>query len=163
MVPSYGEHGFDTKPGHWSPPAIVDEATRLAARAALAGHDALLETKATRRQATEWALSLMTLTGGRQVSADDAKAKALAFAEMLIDYPAALLTRASLQEAAGAFKFFPAYAELAEFLDRSLRRLQREQKRLLVLAAIPRPKTQDVVRSAIKAMPGFDAALKDNA
>lgn len=153
----YGEHGFDTKAGIWSPPAVIDDAIKLSARQALGEYDRVLETKATRRQATEWALSLMMLTGGRHAAVDDAKAKATAYAMMLIDYPAAVLTRDTLNGVAKAFRFFPAYAELAEHLDINVRRLQRERRKLATLAAEPQPVSKARAERIIQSVMRTDA------
>lgn len=154
MIPTYGEHGFETRRGRWEPPAVIDDATRIEAGRALGDRNRLLEAKASTLQAKEWILSLVMLTGGKQLSTDDAKAKGAAYAAMLVEYPAVLFTRENLQKAAGEFKFFPAYSELAERLDKWLGRLKREQKRLQLLAAVPEAKTASVIRSAVRPMPG---------
>jgi len=157
QVPVYGaDGGFDTRAGTWHPPAVVTPEQRAAAKAALGERLLALATNVTGRQAVEWVLSLAMLTAGRAMSTEDAKARATAYASMLADYPAAVLTRESLQRAATDFKFFPSYAELVERLDVEVRRLKREQRKLEQLAEVIAPPTreQSTIRAAVRPMPG---------
>lgn len=162
-VAGYGEHGFETKPGRWLPPAVISPDVQEAAGRALAERRTLYETKATARQAIEWVVSLGLLTAGRASSAEDVKLKAGAYASMMVEYPAAVLNRDTLRRAADAFKFFPSYAEVAERLDIEAGRLRREQTKLKKLAAgnAPAPsRTESAVRSAVRPMPGTKAEKK---
>lgn len=83
----------------------------------------------------KWLGSLGVLCAG-QMSAADAKAKLGAYSALL-DYPAGCFTEASLRDAATRFKWFPAFAEVAEFLDEVAKPIRQKADRLAKIAGAP--------------------------
>lgn len=62
-----------------------------------------------------WLTALGTLCAGK-MGVEEAQAKLKAYSSML-EVPASVLTKQTLDEAARKFTWFPAYGEIAEFLD----------------------------------------------
>ncbi|MFC5353525.1 hypothetical protein [Azospirillum himalayense] len=83
----------------------------------------------------QWLLDLAPLVAV-SISASDAAQKLDAYVGML-EYPAAVYTKASLAKAARRFKFFPTFAELADFFDGQLSevRIKRQRLQAIVNAA----------------------------
>jgi len=80
----------------------------------------------------KWLTSLGVLCAG-QTTASDAKTKIAAYAP-LMDYPASVLTKQTLQDAGRAFKWFPSFAEVSEFLDGRTWVMRKLAARLRMLA-----------------------------
>lgn len=70
---------------------------------------------ASRETVERWLTALGTLCAGK-MAIEEAQAKLKAYSSML-EVAASVLTKASLDEAARKFTWFPAYGEIAEFLD----------------------------------------------
>lgn len=83
----------------------------------------------------QWLLDLAPLVAAA-ISLEDARARLEAYVGLL-DYPAGCFTQASLRKAGRRFRFFPAFAELAEFLDAHLLELREKRRRLELIAAPP--------------------------
>jgi hypothetical protein len=84
------------------------------AKARLLAAEALLR-PADQKTLTQWLTTLGILCAG-QMSAEDAKVKMMAYVP-LMDAPAAVLTKQTLQDAGREFKWFPSFQELTAFLD----------------------------------------------
>jgi hypothetical protein len=69
-----------------------------------------------RETVSKWLATLGVMCAGQQLTAADAKAKISAYSAHL-NHPASCFTNDTLNEAARKFKWFPSYAEVAEFLD----------------------------------------------
>lgn len=80
----------------------------------------------------KWLVHLGVLCAG-QISVEDAKAKVIAYAE-LMDYPAGVLNRRTLADAGRAFKWFPSFAEVSSFLDGRTWAMRKLAARLKMLA-----------------------------
>jgi hypothetical protein len=83
----------------------------------------------------KWLATLGTLTAGK-VDAEDAATRIDAFVGML-DYPAQCFTKRTLDAAARRFRWFPSFAELAEFLDEQAAPLRTLADRLEQLLQVP--------------------------
>jgi hypothetical protein len=105
-----------------------------AARSRLRAAENLLR-PADKQTLAKWLATLGVLCAG-QMSADDAKTKIAAYVPLL-DVPAAILTKQTLQDAGREFKWFPSFAELAAFMDRQswpLRKLAARLRRIAEMA-----------------------------
>jgi hypothetical protein len=118
---------FQVCEGTWRPVAI-SAAAKAEARAELDRLAESLEPAGKERMA-QWLATLGTISATGNMTVADAKAKLGAYASLLA-YPVACLTRESLDRAGRAFKWFPTYAEIAEFLDAEQRRVETRRKRL---------------------------------
>lgn len=98
----------------WAPPDEVPEAVKAEAGRLIAPLFAALE-PASPRLVGDWLARLGVLVAGN-LSAADARIKIAAYAADL-RYPALCFTDQTRADAAKAFKFFPSFAELSEFLD----------------------------------------------
>ncbi len=136
-----GEHGGEPKALSWHPPALVSAALRAEAKAALTAAKAALEPPA-RATVGKWLAGLGMLAAGK-TDAATASAKLAAYARFL-DHPAACFTEASLKAAARRFKWFPSFAEIAQFLDEEARPWRDRHSRLdrLACAEADEPKTE---------------------
>ncbi len=108
----------DFREAGWNAPAEVDPRDKGEARNNLA-----LALKAAapadRETVRMWLASLGVMCAG-QITAADAKAKIGVYVPNL-DHPASCFTKETLTEAGRKFKWFPSYAEIAEFLDAKAR------------------------------------------
>ena len=96
----------------WKLPVITEE---IQAQASIALAQMEDTPDATDADKAKWVGSLMTLCTGRK-EVGDVKAKIVGYSAM-IEYPEFVFTKSSLARAATKFTWFPAYAELVEFLD----------------------------------------------
>jgi hypothetical protein len=123
----------------WDPPEVVGEQLRSEAARAIPQAEAALR-PADKQTAREWLMALGVLVAG-QMTTNDAKAKIGAYAPLL-DHPACCFTRATLEEAGRQFKFFPAFAEIAAFLDEQRAPLVLMRGRLKAIAAVRPPESR---------------------
>jgi hypothetical protein len=115
-------------------PVPVSAEVRDAARKALPALTATMR-RASDGTVKKWLASLGVLTAGK-VGAADARAKITAYAAML-EHPEMCFTGTSLKTAARAFKWFPSYSEVAEFLDGECREERAALRRLKRIAEGP--------------------------
>ncbi|MCW0235303.1 MAG: hypothetical protein OJJ21_17015 [Ferrovibrio sp.] len=123
--------------GNWMPPAQPSGAMLSQARTALAAMPTRLQ-PATKQVKADWLIALGIATAG-QMTADDAERKVSLYIDML-DHEAGCFSKDSLRAAAGAFKWFPSFAEVKAVLDAERFRLRKEAarlKRLLEPRALP--------------------------
>jgi hypothetical protein len=151
----YGPNGYDIRPAPWKLPAVLGAAEREEAARAL---DALAPVLDPAAQATiaPWLNRLGAMVASN-MSADEARVKAgLMASNLAAEFPIGVFTPETLRAAAREFKWFPSYAELAEYLDREARKLRRLRDRLEAVAGTAKaaPRTASVIRSAIRAVPG---------
>ncbi|QDO99094.1 hypothetical protein FNB15_18265 [Ferrovibrio terrae] len=126
-------HMEDTA-GNWLQPTAPSPAMLAQARAILADFPARLapaEPAAVRK----WLISLGALCAGR-MPLDEAERRVAAYVA-LIEQPAGVFTKNSLARVAGAFQWFPAFAELKPALDAEALRLRKEYQRLQRLLQPP--------------------------
>ena len=135
MALSFGPGGYDERPMPWKLPAVVTSEMRSDADAASRVLWRALR-PASMADAELWLASLGSLTISRK-DADDAEAAIRAMAGLLDDVPVAVLTQEVLRKAAKKFKWWPSFAELAEFLDTEKAELERRLKRLRSIAEAP--------------------------
>lgn len=154
-VAIYGQGGFDTREGPWSPPAVIPpemvaEAGRLLP--AIMGPPG----DTPKRLVVEW-LARLGMAVASNLSPDEAMGKIEAIAgDLAADYPAAVFTDETRRKAMRAFKWFPSYSELAELLNIERSKLRRMQRQLEALVKATQPKPSPVaaaVRAAIKPVP----------
>lgn len=89
----------------------------------------------------KWLNSLGVLCAGK-MSAQDAAAKLQAYSAML-EVPASILTKTTLDEAAREFQWFPSYAEISQFLEAKAGAKHKIRDRLRAIAnARPTPQEQ---------------------
>lgn len=105
---------IDVETDGWTKPLDLTMEQVLSSRAWLPRAEALLK-PADRKLIEKWLIHLGVLCAG-QISTEDAKAKVMAYAE-LMDAPASVLNKRTLADAGRAFKWFPSFAEVSEFLD----------------------------------------------
>lgn len=133
--PSYGDGGFETRKGAWRKPPIVTDRMRDAARAELTCVEAYLE-RASRQDLVPWLESLGVLAASGKMAAGDAAMKLGAFSKLLAEeYPAGCFTDATLAKAAKTFKWFPTYAEVAEFCETQAAVLRVRKRKLDAILA----------------------------
>jgi len=113
----------------------IPPTARVEAERALVAIEAALQ-PAPREIVDRWVAALGTLVAGGQLTVEDARTKGAAYAAMLT-YPRSAYTRASLDAAARAFKWFPAYAELCQLLDAEVAEVQRQRHMLRRAIAAP--------------------------
>lgn len=104
----------DVDSDEWRKPESLTAGEIQAAKGRLGRAEALLR-PADKQLLKRWLSALGVLCAG-QMTAADAKAKIGAYVPLL-DAPAAVLTKRTLQDAGRQFKWFPSFAELSEFLD----------------------------------------------
>lgn len=124
---------YRSRIGAWRAPATLTQGEKSAAREAF---ERLLEQLDAAQPAgvAKWVVKLAMLTRSRQ---DDTAAPRLeAYTDMLIarQYPVGVFTDVTLHQVVTRYRFFPAYAELAEMLDPIYQELTERLVRLDTLA-----------------------------
>lgn len=144
--------------GQWQPPAINPAMQQHAAK--------VLENFTERFQpsqissARRWLDSLGMFVVGK-TTVDDLTARIEAYAGIACKYPRGCFTQSSLERAAEKFKFWPAYAEIRDFLEEEKKRIYLDHHRLqIIVNHTSRPKTQEIDRSP-EAVARWDAAMAD--
>lgn len=117
----------------WEPPTLLADRTITEARALV---PALTDQLTPAREGVrlQWLAQLGILVAG-VMSSGDAKAKAQAYAPAL-DYPALCFTTETKIEAARRFKWFPSFAELAEFFDEICKPRREQLQRVRAIGAL---------------------------
>ncbi|CAO3358633.1 hypothetical protein [Azospirillum palustre] len=134
MVESYGEHGYDVKPGAWKLPAVVTPDVIAEAGEHLAWTEGVLLADAATEAMRSWLLALGNASASsRTLTPDDVEMKVGVMLTLMDDYPAGVFTKATLKRAARRFRFFPGFEELAPFLDDEARDLRVKRDRLLAI------------------------------
>lgn len=118
----------------WQPPMSVTPDMREDALNTLRRLDVAM-TVATEDLVRKWLTVLGNLVASRH-GADEAHQAVRSYATML-DYPCSCFTRDTLRDAAKRFKFWPAFAELAEFLDALVADQRALRDRLEALCRVP--------------------------
>lgn len=118
----------------WSPPASVTPDMRDDALATLRRLDVAMAPSPI-ETTRKWLAALGNLVASRH-GASEAQQAVRTYAAML-DYPASCFTRDTLRAAARQFKFWPAFAELAEFLDALVADQRALRDRLEALCRLP--------------------------
>lgn len=137
-----GDHGAEFVEVAWKPPAFVSDELATEARQLAAAMQTAIDRPAEQAKLAEWLASLGALVVSG-AGADEARTKVAAMASMLADrVPATLLTRATLERAARRWKWFPAYAEVAEFFDGEQRALETAISRMRRLVEAAHQPTQ---------------------
>jgi hypothetical protein len=121
----------DVDSDEWTRPQSLTSAEIQSARGRLSRAEALLK-PADKALVQKWLQALGVLCAG-QMTAADAKAKIGAYVPLL-DAPASVLNRRTLADAGRAFKWFPSFAELSEFLDGRTWVMRKLAARLKLLA-----------------------------
>lgn len=127
-----GDNGFDLRPVAWKPPAVVTPAMQREARGLLPAIEAQL-TPADQPEVERWLATLGALTARRDMAVQDAQIRLRAYAS-LMTVPAGCLTREVLARAGRKFTWFPAYAEVAEFIEAEADKLRSRKRRLQRIA-----------------------------
>lgn len=96
----------------WALPAVTEDLKAQAA-VALANLEGVKAASVDDKQ--KWVAALLRLCTGRK-EPGDIEAKVVAYSAML-DYPSFAFTKTTLGKAAARFVWFPAFAELTQFLD----------------------------------------------
>jgi len=141
--PVYGDHGFDGESVAWKLPGHITPAMIAEAKRVLPDAEAILA-PTTREGMLRWIANL----GLRCRSTPDpeqAKAQAVSYCEGFerAKIPGLAFTVNTLERAAATFKFFPAYAELRDFLMEQAGPQIRLARRLREVAeASPTPKDE---------------------
>jgi hypothetical protein len=104
----------DVDSDHWTRPDNLTAAEIQSSKGWLSRAEALLR-PADKALVAKWLGALGVLCAG-QMTAADAKVKIAAYAPLL-ECPASVLTRRTLQDAGRSFKWFPSFAEVSTFLD----------------------------------------------
>lgn len=129
------------RPSTWTPPTVIPPELRREAADALPGLLAWMQ-PADDAGVRQWLGDLGVLVAGN-LGADEARAKLVAFTSLLTDdYPRAAFTKRTLAAAARRFKFFPAFAELCDFLDDTKAELRTKVDRVQALAK-PAPRRRE--------------------
>lgn len=118
----------------WRPPEAVPEGTKAEAVRLIAPMTAALM-RAHPKLVGDWLARLGVLVAGN-LTAADARIKIAAYAADL-DFPALCFTDATRAQAGVAFKFFPTFSELSEFLSAVVRPHRVKLDRLRVIAGLP--------------------------
>jgi hypothetical protein len=113
----------------------IPPSARAEAERAIVAVEASLQ-PAPREVVDRWVAALGTLVAGGNLTVEEARAKGAAYAAML-NYPRSAYTRASLDAAARAFRWFPSYAELCQLLDAEVAAIQRQRHLLRRALAAP--------------------------
>ncbi|MTJ81748.1 MAG: hypothetical protein F8N37_12120 [Telmatospirillum sp.] len=143
-----GLHGYETMPGRWKLPETVPTQARDDAMAHLPIAQAACA-PAEPDQAKKWLGMLGTIVAGNMPAAE-AQMRLKAYVG-LMRIPAGMVNREVLDRAGRRFKFFPAYAELAEFVDAERAKLEERARRLRLIAEGPRSSASPV-RSVVKSV-----------
>jgi len=98
----------------WRMPETISQDLIEEARQAIPAAEAACQ-PAPKEALSKWLNSLGVLCAGR-MSAEDAAVKLQAYSAML-EVPASILNKHTLDEAARQFQWFPSYSEIAQFLD----------------------------------------------
>jgi hypothetical protein len=122
------DSGFDVRPAAWKPPAVVTEDMRNEARSLLPAIDAQLAA-APQPDVELWLATLGALTARRDQAMQDVQIRLRAYASMMT-VPAGCLTQEVLARAGRKFTWFPAYAEVAEFIEAEAAKLRAKKRRL---------------------------------
>jgi len=157
-----GELGYSNT---WKLPVITEE---IQAQASIALAQVEGAPDATDADKAKWIGSLLTLCTGRK-EIGDVKAKIIAYSAMM-EYPAFVFTKSSLAEAASKFTWFPAYAELVEFLDSAVSEHRTLIRRLTSILDAPITVSQGDEQEPVeerrnhsaKVMAGFKRAMERN-
>jgi hypothetical protein len=104
----------DVDSDHWTKPDNLTISEIQSSKGWLSRAEGLLK-PADKQLVAKWLGALGVLCAG-QLTAADAKVKIAAYAPLL-DCPASVLTKRTLADAGRAFKWFPSFAEVSEFLD----------------------------------------------
>jgi hypothetical protein len=116
----------------WKPPANITNSDREHARSLVAQAEAVCQ-PAPPDAVRKWISTVGALVAGN-MSVEDARAKLSAYTKLL-EIPLGVVgDDDSLKRAGRRFKWFPAYAELAEFVDQERSRLDRLATRLRIIA-----------------------------
>lgn len=118
----------------WHAPLAVDQRDKGEAKAALP-LAVRAATPADMDLVRKWLAALGVMCAGNMPAAD-AKAKIGVYAPNL-DHPHSCFTEETLREAGRAFKWFPSYSEVAEFLDGKARPIKKLKLRLEAVANAP--------------------------
>lgn len=127
----YTETGMDSREAPWTLPQRITMDLILDAQRAATAYGRLL-VRAPDHLVNSWLNALGTLMAG-QMTAGDAKVKIAAYAGLL-DHPSLCYTQQTLAAAGRKFKWWPSFAELAEFLDDIAREPRRHATRINALA-----------------------------
>ena len=127
MLADQPNHLAPDSPSTWTCPPNVPATLRLEANNRLAVLTSALASKPSQGLMAEWLGSLGSLVAG-QMPAAEATQRLRAYVAML-DHPAFCFTADTLKDAARRFKWFPSFAEIAEFFDGIRDAVKREKYR----------------------------------
>ena len=154
---------FDLVPGPWTSPTTVSPDMRAEAAALAESLEAVMRQPAKVESLRRW-LTELGATVAVTMDASEAAMRIAAMANVLDDVPAAILTRATLKDAAKRFTFWPTAKELVAFFDAKASDVRDQQKRARRIAAIGKPATAapDPGRPAADMTPEERAAFCDS-
>ena len=138
-APKSFSYGSDDKPDFivkeapWKPPAVITPDVRSSAVAQLQAMDDLIK-PANKDVVEDWLIRLGQMVIRRKDETPaDVLANVMAYSAVM-NYPLGCFTLETVERASRRFKFFPPYAEVADFMDREKTAFSERVRRLKVVA-----------------------------